>query len=409
MTKQFSPVERPSHGKRHSIKKSVAIFHSMQIKSDFVSGGVQKVVIKMVKGFHNAGWRSFLVQDKDNAALVAQASDLCLEEVSVNIEPPTLNNDFGGLKSFTLIKKCVLIINSCWKGRRARIVTDAVILNDVTSLFYNLIFDAKVEYLFLHSERFFYSKIARIAITIWPKKRVVVLAPTTDIYYNAQELFKFNEIILCNTPVFETTPSVTESRISSKFSNADRLRVCFIGRISPIKNLDQAIWFLFFLSARIPLIFDVYGAPRDLQQNKHLNDLKKLASELTELSQNIQINFRGTTGVPASTFEEYDFSILFSAGEAVPLAALESISAGTPLLAWDARGVNEVAINGRTAIIVASDLNQVEREITSIEKSVKTFEFDYEFGAKLLKKFSIQSFVDDLEFDLSRRLGITSC
>jgi glycosyltransferase involved in cell wall biosynthesis len=107
------------------------------------------------------------------------------------------------------------------------------------------------------------------------------------------------------------------------------LRLVFLSRITPKKNLLGAIRALRFIAGRISL--DIYGPIGDLQY-WHACEM-----EARRLPQNVRIDYRGTVA-PAdvmATLAQYDAMFLPTLGENFGHAIVESLAAGCPVIISD--------------------------------------------------------------------------
>lgn len=107
------------------------------------------------------------------------------------------------------------------------------------------------------------------------------------------------------------------------------LKVIFLSRISPMKNLDFALNTLALTSKRIS--FDIYGPLEDQ------NYWKECQAIIKKLPTNISVNYCGTV-LPANvktTFGLYDLFLFPTRGENYGHVIAESFSAGTPVLLSD--------------------------------------------------------------------------
>jgi glycosyltransferase involved in cell wall biosynthesis len=107
------------------------------------------------------------------------------------------------------------------------------------------------------------------------------------------------------------------------------LRIVFLSRISPMKNLDYALRVLCKVKAAV--LFDVYGPAED---REYWNCCKQL---MKRLPANVSVKYWG--GVPsdrvASTIGRYDLLFLPTRGENYGHVIAEALSAGTPVLLSD--------------------------------------------------------------------------
>jgi len=107
------------------------------------------------------------------------------------------------------------------------------------------------------------------------------------------------------------------------------LRVLFLSRITPMKNLDFALRVL--SRVKVSLIFDIYGPIRD---QAYWRECQRLIADLPE---NIAVEYRGSI-TPDEVSQEmaaYDLFFLPTLGENYGHVIPEALSAGTPVLVSD--------------------------------------------------------------------------
>ncbi|MGC5703641.1 glycosyltransferase family 4 protein [Pseudomonas sp. NFXW11] len=117
--------------------------------------------------------------------------------------------------------------------------------------------------------------------------------------------------------------------LSSRLAETESLRVIFLSRISPMKNLDFAIQVLKEVKSKV--FFDIYGPKEDLSYWARCETL------ITQLPNNIVTNYCGS--IPPEQvkekFSRYDLFLFPTRGENYGHVIAESISAGTPVLLSD--------------------------------------------------------------------------
>jgi glycosyltransferase involved in cell wall biosynthesis len=130
-----------------------------------------------------------------------------------------------------------------------------------------------------------------------------------------------NIFVAKNLPTYVTAPVG-----KSDFVTTNELRVVFLSRISPKKNLHYAIEVLKFVKGEI--IFDIYGPKEDKSYWKLCFDL------IQTLPANIKVNYCGIvkTEQVALTFSKYDLFFFPTLGENYGHVIAEAISVGTPVL-----------------------------------------------------------------------------
>ena len=378
--------------------RKIGIFHSMKLGDNFMQGGVQKVCLNLVAGFDAAGWDAEMVQHEDNRGIREKLNELGLKEFPLEFEIPTLNNDYGGLSRTEFIRKGVGTVASILRLRLRSIDFDTIILNDITSIFFNKAFKAKHKYLFLHTERFANSRAARFALSLWPTGDVTFICPTNQLMDVVASIFPNNARKRIYTPVFPATPDLTSVLPRALKAPDETLRLCYIGRISPNKNIEAAMHMAADISVVRPVVFDIFGKAFTQEQVHYEGKMHTLASELNGAHPNLALTFQGSTNDPVGTFGQYDYSIILSDGEAIPLAGLESLSSGTPIIAWDAAGVNELVIDGTSGVVVEQGPEAKRAKVTP-EFLERLAVYQPQVGplTDLLSKFSIPSFITNFE------------
>lgn len=165
------------------------------------------------------------------------------------------------------------------------------------------------------------------------------LGLTKDVLFQASSEFERNDIertlgikrssikIASDLPSQKTH---SLSSLSTHYSAEGKsLRVIFLSRISPMKNLDFAIQTL--KSVQCKLQFDIYGPKEDTAYWAHCENL------LNQLPTNITFNYCGNV-LPQDvkdTFSRYDLFFFPTRGENYGHVIAESISVGTPVLLSD--------------------------------------------------------------------------
>jgi glycosyltransferase involved in cell wall biosynthesis len=107
------------------------------------------------------------------------------------------------------------------------------------------------------------------------------------------------------------------------------LRVCFLSRISPKKNLDFALRALAKTSAQVR--FSIYGPREDIQYWSLCEGL------IGALPRNVKVEYRGTLtpDVIPSELVQHDLFFFPTRGENFGHVIFESLSVGTPVLISD--------------------------------------------------------------------------
>lgn len=107
------------------------------------------------------------------------------------------------------------------------------------------------------------------------------------------------------------------------------LRVVFLSRISPMKNLDFLLRVLKGINVELKL--DIYGPTEDVPY------WEKCVQFIAKLPSNIQVEYRGAVSpedVPG-VFRQYDLFVFPTRGENFGHVIIESLNVGTPVLLSD--------------------------------------------------------------------------
>lgn len=120
-----------------------------------------------------------------------------------------------------------------------------------------------------------------------------------------------------------------ELQQSTANSSRNVLRVIFLSRLAPEKNLDYALKALKHVTVDIK--FDIYGPI------EHIRYWKKCQELITKLPANVNVNYLGKIQHDdvRKILSLYDLLFLPSAGEAYGMVIAESLSVGTPVLISD--------------------------------------------------------------------------
>jgi glycosyltransferase involved in cell wall biosynthesis len=121
----------------------------------------------------------------------------------------------------------------------------------------------------------------------------------------------------------------------------DMLRICFLSRISPMKNLDYALEILGSVKASIQ--FDIYGPIRDEEY------WSRCRLMIEELPASVKVTYKGSVenSQVAQILAAYDLFFLPTRGENYGHVIFESLSVGTPVLIADTtpwRGLAEIEV-----------------------------------------------------------------
>lgn len=169
-------------------------------------------------------------------------------------------------------------------------------------------------------------------------------------------------------------------------------RICFVGRLHPVKNLDLLIHAVGQI-AGVSLVIIGDGPQRQ--------PLEALAAQL-----NVPVQFWGIVPQEKIALElcRSELFVLPSRSEGHPKALIEAMAAGTAVLGTDVSGIREFIEHGQTGWLCQPD-------VTSIQTAIQHLLADPDLRAQLglaARSYAAQNFaierIADKEYDLIARL-----
>ena len=174
----------------------------------------------------------------------------------------------------------------------------------------------------------------------WKKSGYMLLANIMGLYKNlvwqASSDFEVNDIhrnmrivesqVVVAPDVLQHLKPLNDNKIFHCRLTTEPLKICFLSRISPIKNLDYALLILSKVS--VSIIFEIYGPIEDkIYWSLCQSIIKTLPSS-------VKVNYKGCVenNHVNDMFRNYDLFLFPTKGENFGHVILESILAGTPLL-----------------------------------------------------------------------------
>ena len=231
-----------------------------------------------------------------------------------------------------------------------------------------------------------------------------VLGLYRNILWQASSKFEANDIskimkrwnprilIAPNIPKYLEPSSYKESNLRD---TSKPLKICFLGRIAPVKNLDFALDVL--LKSKISCIFDIYGPMEDVSYWNKCLDIIKL------LPLTIKISYKGpieNTNVH-KMLKRYDLFFLPTKGENFGHVILESMSSGTPVLIANTTPWRNLEKHGVGWDI---SLESPDKFISAIEKISLIKKDDYIEFRNSVRNYAEKFANDDSILDSSRQL-----
>jgi glycosyltransferase involved in cell wall biosynthesis len=195
-----------------------------------------------------------------------------------------------------------------------------------------------------------------LAIKSFKKRLFLALARTFHLYRNvawhASTCSERDDIIrqfpsaVDNIHVAEDPVSIDvgfDNVLGYRPSPQGNLRIAFISRISPMKNLDWLLQILTSVSSQVELA--IFGPIEDLSYWKHCQAL------ISGLPSNVTASYHGTLQPESvsDTFSGYDMFVFPTRGENFGHVIFEALRAGTPVLisdrtSWEADPLGAVSV-----------------------------------------------------------------
>jgi glycosyltransferase involved in cell wall biosynthesis len=140
----------------------------------------------------------------------------------------------------------------------------------------------------------------------------------------------------------------------------DVLKVCFISRISPKKNLKFALEILSRVKASV--VFDIYGA---IEDKSYWNECWKIVERMPP---NVLVNSKGAIGMDevVGEFSRHDLFLFPTFGENFGHVIMESLLAGTPVLVSDTTPWNELEKQGSGWVLPLGDVDRWARIVDGL-------------------------------------------
>jgi glycosyltransferase involved in cell wall biosynthesis len=120
-----------------------------------------------------------------------------------------------------------------------------------------------------------------------------------------------------------------DEKLPKDRGTGDPLRVCFLSRISPMKNLDYALRVL--SEVTVPVVFDIYGIKENESYWKECQEI------IARMPDHLAVTYNGVLDHANvyQTLTHYDLFFLPTRGENFGHVIHEALSAGLPVLISD--------------------------------------------------------------------------
>jgi glycosyltransferase involved in cell wall biosynthesis len=178
-----------------------------------------------------------------------------------------------------------------------------------------------------------------IAIKSWKKKPFIFIGKNLGLYrdiiwhasskYEAEDIRTIMGVSTEHIHIASDLTLVSPVKIESRIKVSGRLKICFISRLSPKKNLDYALRILQKTNDKLEL--DIYGPKEDPDYWKVCEDL------IEKMANSVKITYQGIVDHSKirETFSQYDLFFFPTKGENYGHVIIEAMLAGTPVLLSD--------------------------------------------------------------------------
>lgn len=179
-----------------------------------------------------------------------------------------------------------------------------------------------------------------------------------------------------------------------------QIRIVFLSRVTPMKNLHQAIQILAPLAGEIT--FDIYGV---IDSEPYWNECQKI---ITRMPNHVRITYQGAiphTNVVA-TLTHYHFFLLPTLGENFGHAILEALIAGCPVLISDQTPWRDLESRQVGWDIPLPDM---ERWYTTLQHCIDMDNASYQMMAQASYRFAQVNLQDPVARQQNIDLFISAC
>jgi len=221
---------------------------------------------------------------------------------------------------------------------------DYIYLNSLFSVFYTL-YPLMIRKQFLPSRKLVLAPRGMLGkgalqIKAFKKKLFLTAAKLMGLYRNiiwhASSEGEANEIrtVFGKNARIHVAIDLVEPRVLTsipRIKTRGTLKVAFLSRISPKKNLDGTLSLLAKIPASNIIEFDIYGPIEDPEHWKKCEEI------IASLPANIKVNYKGVieNSEVVLTLSKYHLSILLTFNENYGHSIVESMAAGCPVLLSD--------------------------------------------------------------------------
>jgi len=171
--------------------------------------------------------------------------------------------------------------------------------------------------------------------------------------------------------LYNSDLAVADTRVTSINEEAVRSRpgvpftILFVGRLVDVKNPQAVLFAASMLKSELECLRVVIAGEGPLEET--------LKCQISSLGLDAQVELRGYVADSRDLWNEYeeaDVLILPSYSEGLPLAIIEAMSTGLPVIATDVGGVSELVVNNETGFLLqCSEPRQIAHAVSQLALS----------------------------------------
>ena len=185
------------------------------------------------------------------------------------------------------------------------------------------------------------------------------------------------KLVMCESRV-----SINEFKFQERSYNK-RLNLVFVGRLSPEKGIFDLLESIISIE---DINLDIIGSgPLDKSIENFIE-----ANNLTN-----RVNLLGYIKWGEGLlycFKNYDYLVLPSYIEGLPLVIIEAMSQGLPVIASDVGGISEIVINEFNGILFeAGNIQELKTKLENLTKNRNIMKIYQENGKEFIKKYSLEN------------------
>jgi glycosyltransferase involved in cell wall biosynthesis len=216
-----------------------------------------------------------------------------------------------------------------------------------------------------HSVWSAYSRVTRPLSVVAARTATAVVAVSDAVRRSSREHARIPDAkirTIRNGVALERLPRATPRQVTG------RLRVCAVGNLHHVKGYPHLLRALADLGGEAEVTLDVFGAGPERSL---------LESMVRDLGLTVSVRFRGQHPDPASELADYDAFCLPSLIEGLPIALIEAMGTGLPVIASAVGGVPEVVRPDVNGILVPPG------DPVAIAAALRRLAGDPDLGARL--------------------------